>query len=87
MDMSPRNTFIDPAAFGLGTQPSLSPNLPYPVACGYFSVRMQGGRYGQMLLTIQPRGPGALLGSLALGQHALLGAQVQVAGQHGMRWP
>lgn len=87
MDMSPRNTFIDPAAFGLGTQPSLSPNLPYSVVCGCFSVSMQGGRHGQMLPTVQPGVPGTLLESLALDQHALLGTQFQVAGQHGMRWP
>lgn len=78
---------INPAAVGWGTQPPLPPNPPIPVACGHFSVSVQGGRHGQTLPTAQPGGPGTLLGSFALGQHTLVGTRVTITGRHGRRWP
>lgn len=82
------NTVRDPEPFvGMGTQPPRPPNLPYSGACGHFSSSVQGGRHGQTLPTVQPGGPGTLLGSFALGQHALVGTRVTVTGRRGTSWP
>lgn len=86
MEMFPRNIGIDPASFRLRTRPSLPSDLPY--SSGLPSLQLvSSGRYSHMLPTVQPGGPGTLLGRFAGGRSALLDTQLKVliTGHHGKR--
>ena len=88
MEMSPRNIVIDPASFRLGTRPSLPSDIPYSSGLPLIQL-VSSGRYSQMLPTVQPGGPGTLIGRFAGGRSALLVTRLKVSitGHYGRSWP